>query len=138
MFSHHACRLLSLYLDKYIVKAGTAEGGAGAGSSGGPLKRLGALLKGRKVGAARAVSWSALDSLPSCWAGAAGARQAMGPCCIGLKGQVVWTKTVTLSWKRCIGMPFEERRGRGGGSRDQQERARLTFRARALELLCCL
>ncbi len=58
VFCLHACRLLSLYLDKYIVKAGTAEGGAGAGSSGGPLKRLGSLLKGRKVRATKAVTVS--------------------------------------------------------------------------------
>ncbi|EFJ44341.1 hypothetical protein VOLCADRAFT_64976 [Volvox carteri f. nagariensis] len=41
-------RLLGLYLDKYIAKAGTAEGGAGAGSAGGPLARLTAMIKGRK------------------------------------------------------------------------------------------
>ncbi|GFR42049.1 hypothetical protein Agub_g2865 [Astrephomene gubernaculifera] len=44
-------RLLGLYLDKYIAKAGTAEGGAGAGKSGGPLSKLTALLKGRKASA---------------------------------------------------------------------------------------
>ncbi|GIL58833.1 hypothetical protein Vafri_13806 [Volvox africanus] len=46
-------RLLGLYLDKYIAKAGTAEGGAGAGAAGGPLARLTAMLKGRKASADR-------------------------------------------------------------------------------------
>ncbi|PNW84441.1 hypothetical protein CHLRE_03g144967v5 [Chlamydomonas reinhardtii] len=44
-------RLLALYLDKYIAKAGTDEGGAGAGKSGGPLSRLSWVLKGRKSSA---------------------------------------------------------------------------------------
>ncbi|KAG2495260.1 hypothetical protein HYH03_006533 [Edaphochlamys debaryana] len=44
-------KMLALYLDKYIAKAGTAEGGAGTGRSGGPLARLGSLLKGRKSSA---------------------------------------------------------------------------------------
>ncbi|KAI8463565.1 MAG: hypothetical protein J3K34DRAFT_526885 [Monoraphidium minutum] len=45
-------KLLGLYIDKYITKAGTAEGEAGAGA-GGPLQRLGAALRGRKGGADR-------------------------------------------------------------------------------------
>lgn len=42
-------RLLELYLDKYIAKAGTEAGGAGAGGAGGALARLTSLMKGRKV-----------------------------------------------------------------------------------------
>ncbi|PNH11925.1 ATPase family AAA domain-containing protein 3-A, partial [Tetrabaena socialis] len=46
-------RLLALYLEKYIVKAGTDEGGAGAGAAGGMGARLTSLLKGRKASADR-------------------------------------------------------------------------------------
>lgn len=44
-------KLLGLYLDKYIVKAGTAEGEAGAGRASNPVDSAQALLRGRKVGA---------------------------------------------------------------------------------------
>lgn len=44
-------RILDIYFDKYVVKAGTAEGGAGAGAQAGMLERLGAWLKRRKSAA---------------------------------------------------------------------------------------
>eukprot|EP00775_Hariotina_reticulata_P009234 gene9234-9399_t len=44
-------KLLGLYLDKYIAKAGTAEGEAGAGKSSGLLHRLQMMLRGRKLSA---------------------------------------------------------------------------------------
>lgn len=37
--------ILRLYLDKYIAKAGTAEGGAGAGGGGSFFARVGAMLR---------------------------------------------------------------------------------------------
>ncbi|KAL4421615.1 hypothetical protein ABPG75_010906 [Micractinium tetrahymenae] len=43
-------RILQVYFDQYILKAGTAEGGAGAAAARGPLARLSALLRGRKGG----------------------------------------------------------------------------------------
>eukprot|EP00877_Chromochloris_zofingiensis_P015243 jgi/Chrzof1/9973/Cz04g22140.t1 len=44
-------KLLNLYMDKYIAKAGTTEGEAGAGTETGLWGRLQALLRGRKVAA---------------------------------------------------------------------------------------
>ncbi len=38
-------RILALYLDKYITKAGTAEGGAGAGASTGIITRMSLWLR---------------------------------------------------------------------------------------------
>ncbi|KAL4450227.1 hypothetical protein ABPG77_010896 [Micractinium sp. CCAP 211/92] len=43
-------RILQVYFEQYILKAGTAEGGAGAAAARGPLARLSALLRGRKGG----------------------------------------------------------------------------------------
>ena len=43
-------QILSLYLDRYIAKAGTSEGGAGSGQEGTSiLGKFNALLKGRKA-----------------------------------------------------------------------------------------
>lgn len=42
---HERLEILRLYLDKYIAKAGTAEGGAGAGSSQSVFGRIGAFLR---------------------------------------------------------------------------------------------
>ncbi|KAK9814443.1 hypothetical protein WJX72_006002 [[Myrmecia] bisecta] len=41
-------KILKLYLDQYIVKAGTAEGGAGSSTRIGVLTRMGLFLRGRK------------------------------------------------------------------------------------------
>jgi ATPase family AAA domain-containing protein 3A/B len=46
-------KLLQLYLDKYIVKAGTAEGEAGSGKSSGLVQRISLMLRGRKLAADR-------------------------------------------------------------------------------------
>lgn len=46
-------RILEIYFDKYIAKAGTAEGGAGAGAGGGLGERLRSLLAGRGSAADR-------------------------------------------------------------------------------------
>lgn len=43
-------RILQVYFEQYILKAGTVEGGAGAAAARGPLARLSALLRGRKGG----------------------------------------------------------------------------------------
>ncbi|KAL6767968.1 hypothetical protein ACKKBF_B37290 [Auxenochlorella protothecoides x Auxenochlorella symbiontica] len=40
-------RILDIYFDRYILKAGTAQGGAGAGSNTGVFARLGAWFRGR-------------------------------------------------------------------------------------------
>ncbi|KAL4525800.1 hypothetical protein Ndes2437A_g04233 [Nannochloris sp. 'desiccata'] len=44
-------RILDIYFDKYVVKAGTAEGGAGAGAQAGMIERISAWLKRRKSAA---------------------------------------------------------------------------------------
>jgi len=44
-------RILDIYFDKYVVKAGTTEGGAGAGAQAGVIERISAWLKRRKSGA---------------------------------------------------------------------------------------
>eukprot|EP00955_Chlamydomonas_euryale_P111580 366076-Chlamydomonas_euryale.AAC.5 len=41
-------KILQLYVDSYIAKAGGAGGGAGAGADSGPLARLSALLRGQR------------------------------------------------------------------------------------------
>jgi ATPase family AAA domain-containing protein 3A/B len=46
-------QIIQLYLDLYISKAGTAEGGAGAGAAVSLADRLQALLRGRKLAADR-------------------------------------------------------------------------------------
>eukprot|EP00884_Botryococcus_braunii_P008534 jgi/Botrbrau1/17682/Bobra.0166s0106.1 len=46
-------RILDIYLDRYIAKAGTSEGGAGAGAEKGVVARLRALLGGRKAASDR-------------------------------------------------------------------------------------
>lgn len=38
-------RILDIYFDRYILKAGTAQGGAGAGSNTGAFARLGAWFR---------------------------------------------------------------------------------------------
>ncbi len=38
-------RILDIYFDRYILKAGTAQGGAGAGSNTGVVARLGAWFR---------------------------------------------------------------------------------------------
>jgi ATPase family AAA domain-containing protein 3A/B len=43
-------RILQVYFDQYIVKAGTAEGGAGAAASRSLWERFSAALRGRKSG----------------------------------------------------------------------------------------
>lgn len=42
-------KMLELYLDKYILKAGTPEGEGGAGASQGLLQAIGNRLRGRRV-----------------------------------------------------------------------------------------
>lgn len=44
-------RILDIYFDKYVVKAGTKEGGAGAGAQAGMIERISAWLKRRKSAA---------------------------------------------------------------------------------------
>lgn len=57
-------QLLGLYLDKYIRKAGTAEGEAGAGVTQGLGSRVSMLLRGRKLAADRiSVDPSVTDAL---------------------------------------------------------------------------
>ncbi|GAB4815326.1 hypothetical protein N2152v2_002372 [Parachlorella kessleri] len=46
-------RILDIYFDKYIVKAGTAEGGAGAGTTTGVIERFSNWLRGRRSAADR-------------------------------------------------------------------------------------
>jgi ATPase family AAA domain-containing protein 3A/B len=46
-------KMLQLYMDAYITKAGTAEGGAGAGTGGGLKQRIDNFLRGRKQSADR-------------------------------------------------------------------------------------
>uniref|UniRef100_A0A383WCV6 AAA+ ATPase domain-containing protein n=1 Tax=Tetradesmus obliquus TaxID=3088 RepID=A0A383WCV6_TETOB len=46
-------KLLALYLDKYISKAGTEQGEAGSGKAGGLGQRLSMMLRGRKLAADR-------------------------------------------------------------------------------------
>ncbi|PSC70197.1 ATPase family AAA domain-containing 3-B [Micractinium conductrix] len=43
-------RILQVYFDQYILKAGTAQGGAGAGAATGVFARLSAFVRGRKSG----------------------------------------------------------------------------------------
>jgi ATPase family AAA domain-containing protein 3A/B len=44
-------RILEIYFDKYVLKAGTAEGGAGAGAQASMIERISAWLKRRKSAA---------------------------------------------------------------------------------------
>eukprot|EP00798_Chlamydomonas_sp_ICE-L_P022724 gene22724-29884_t len=44
-------QILTLYLDKYIAKAGTAEGEAGSGKASSISERISAMMRGRKSGA---------------------------------------------------------------------------------------
>ncbi len=46
-------QLLKLYLEQYIIKAGTAEGGAGSGNVQGLGARLRLLLSGKRAAASR-------------------------------------------------------------------------------------
>ena len=56
-------QLLKLYLEQYIIKAGTAEGGAGSGSVQGLGARLRALLTGKRLAAAEITVQGIDDSL---------------------------------------------------------------------------
>lgn len=56
-------QLLKLYLEQYIVKAGTAEGGAGSGSVQGLGARFRALLTGKRLAAAEITVQGIDDSL---------------------------------------------------------------------------
>ncbi|KAK9789371.1 hypothetical protein WJX73_007444 [Symbiochloris irregularis] len=44
-------RILAIYLESYILKAGTAAGAGGSGTATGPFARLALLLRGRRAGA---------------------------------------------------------------------------------------
>ena len=44
-------RIIDIYFDKYVVKAGTAEGGAGAGAQAGVVERISSWLRRRKSAA---------------------------------------------------------------------------------------
>ncbi|KAK9844676.1 hypothetical protein WJX74_005413 [Apatococcus lobatus] len=56
-------QLLKLYLEQYIIKAGTAEGGAGSGSVQGIGARLRAVLTGKRLAAAEITVQGIDDSL---------------------------------------------------------------------------
>ena len=57
-----------VYFDKYILKAGTIEGGAGAAAAQGLWARLGAMLRGRKAGGPDTITVRGVSDADLMWA----------------------------------------------------------------------